>query len=225
MVAGRGTGDRVKAEFTRTAQRHAHDAVFERQGGVVDRVVLDPQFADAEFFGEPVRLDERCEADLQTYGRVVGHRQQFAVTPHRLGTRLDGRLGQRFFDAIVIINHFERAEVELADVCGGERIFPPALAALERLHETSVFFHKNSFGRDGSLSRPFGRRGAASLPLCFKANKKPRLMNEKGLAKLVRSSHFSPTPVGAGIGTWRCPDLSGQPVAVASSGQSLSHSS
>jgi len=27
-------------------------------------------------------------------------------------------------------------------------------------------------------------------------------MNEKGLTKLVHSSHFSPTPVGAGFGTW-----------------------
>jgi hypothetical protein len=45
---------------------------------------------------------------------------------------------------------------------------------------------------------------------------------EKGLTKLVRSSHFSPTPVGAGFGT--CIEIEFQPVAVTSSGQSLSHS-
>jgi hypothetical protein len=47
-------------------------------------------------------------------------------------------------------------------------------------------------------------------------------MNEKGLNKFVRSSHFPPTFVGAGIGT--CIEIEFQPVAVASSGQSLSHS-
>jgi len=36
-----------------------------------------------------------------------------------------------FFDSFVVIDHFERTEVKLADVCGGERIFPPALSALE----------------------------------------------------------------------------------------------
>jgi hypothetical protein len=30
-------------------------------------------------------------------------------------------------------------------VRGGERIFPPALAALERLHETVMFTHKIQF--------------------------------------------------------------------------------
>jgi len=53
--------------------------------------------------------------------------------------------------------------------------------------------------------------------------KQPRLMAEKGLIKFARASHFSPTPVGAGIGTWP-PRTRSEPVAVASSGQSLSHS-
>jgi hypothetical protein len=50
---------------------------------------------------------------------------------------------QRFFDAVVIVGDFERAEVEFADVRGGERIFAAAFAALERLHVTVMFIgHK-----------------------------------------------------------------------------------
>ena len=39
-------------------------------------------------------------------------------------------------DAVIVIDDFERAEVEFANVRGGERIFPSAFAAFQRLHET-----------------------------------------------------------------------------------------
>jgi hypothetical protein len=48
-------------------------------------------------------------------------------------------------------------------------------------------------------------------------------MDEKGLKKFTLAAHFSPTTVGAGFGT--CIEIEFQPVAVASAGQSLSHSS
>ena len=142
-VAGGSASDGLKAEFPRTAQRDAHHAVFEGQGRVVDRVVLDPEFANAEYLGEPIGLDERREADLQADGRIVRHGQQLAVAPHGFRARLNGGLGERLLDAVVIVGDFERAEVEFADVRCFERIFAAALAALERLHESFVFFtHK-----------------------------------------------------------------------------------
>ena len=55
----------VKAEFLRAAQRHAHDAVLEGERGIIDGVVLDPEFADAQPFGQAVRFDQRREADLE----------------------------------------------------------------------------------------------------------------------------------------------------------------
>ena len=45
---------------------------------------------------------------------------------------------QRAFDAVVVINDFERAEIKFANMVRGERIFAAALAALERPHETSI---------------------------------------------------------------------------------------
>jgi hypothetical protein len=49
-------------------------------------------------------------------------------------------------------------------------------------------------------------------------------MDEKGLKKSALASHFSQANLaGAGFGT--CIEIQFQPVAVASSGQSLNHSS
>ena len=43
-----------------------------------------------------------------------------------------------FLDPFVVVDDFERAKIELAHMGGGERIFPSALAALQRFHETIV---------------------------------------------------------------------------------------
>jgi len=58
--------------------------------------------------------------------------------------------------------------------------------------------------------------------LSYAGQTKSPTHDEKGGKKFVRSSHFPPTPAGAGFGT--CIEIEFQPVAVASSGQSLSHS-
>jgi len=70
-----------------------------------------------------------------------------------------------------------------------------------------------------------GRLGEPALPdfILFPGNKKAPTHGEKGLTKLAHASHFPLTPVRAGIGTWPLRTHS-EPVAVASSGQSLSHS-
>ena len=164
QVAGRSAGDCGKTEFTRAAQCHAHDAVFERKGRVIDRVVFHPELAHAQSPGQLVGLNERRKADLETNGRITGHRQQLPVAPHGLWPRPDVRMIERRFDTVVIVNDFERAEVKFAHVRGGERIFATALAALERFHETSVFFHNLSLRRDAWPRVPicFHRRGTPS---------------------------------------------------------------
>src|SRR5439155_22939202 len=83
------------------------------------------------------------ETNLHAHGRVVRHRQQLAEPPHALGARLDGGPRQRFLDALVIIDYFERAEVEFANVRRGERILPATFAALQRPHKTFVSFHSH----------------------------------------------------------------------------------
>src|ERR1700744_4287286 len=101
----------------------------------------------------------------------MGHREQLAVTPHVLGPFSDGFARQRFFDAVIVVSDFERAEVEFADVRGRERIFASALAAFQRLHVTVFVTHINSCWRlpgDAAKTR---------------ARKKPFLMTRKGYKK------------------------------------------
>src|SRR5881397_4248733 len=109
-----------------------------------------------------IGLDEGRKADLKTNGWIAGHRKQLPVAPHRLRPRMDLRMIERLFDAVVIVNDFERSEVKFAHMRGGERICATALAALERFHETSVFFHNLSVRRDALRRVPmfFERRGA-----------------------------------------------------------------
>src|SRR5207248_8319086 len=124
------------------------------QRGIIDRIVLHPELAHAELTREPVGSDERRETDLKTYGRFARHGQQFAVTPHRLRSRLDDRPNQGLLDAVAVVNNFERPEVKLAHVRRGERIFASALPALERLHETCVFFHNSVVWPGCAATRP-----------------------------------------------------------------------
>src|SRR5204862_7481837 len=101
-----------------------------------------PQFADAETRGQPVSFDQRRVADLETDRWFAGHRQELTIAPHRLRTRLDRLARHPPLDAIEIVGNFERTEAEFTNMCRGQRIFPPAFAALEGLHET-VLFHNH----------------------------------------------------------------------------------
>ena len=136
-------------------------------------------------------------------------------------------LRQRFLDAVVIVGDFKRAEVELANVRGFERIFAAALAALERLHESFVFFtHKSlaySVGRRCCAARISFVQGRARGDVPYQGKQKAPTHGEKGLTKSVRCFSFSPDTRSR---LELAPALKSklQPVAVASLGQSLSHS-
>jgi hypothetical protein len=60
-------------------------------------------------------------------------------------------------------------------------------------------------GRRCCAAQIFPQRpsGSSALPILVQAKQKAPTHDEKGLKKFVRSSHFPPTPAGAGFGTWR----------------------
>src|SRR5205814_7893531 len=70
-------------------------------------------------------------------------RQQLPVPPHGFRTALNIFARQRPLDSVIVIDHFQWSEVELADMVGSERIFTAALAALQCPHVTFVFFYKS----------------------------------------------------------------------------------
>src|SRR6185295_13879342 len=69
--------------------------------------------------------------------RRVG-RQQAGVAPDGVGAALDGLARDVAVHRVVVVGDFERAEAELADVEGFERVFAAALPAAECLGEGHV---------------------------------------------------------------------------------------
>jgi len=197
-VAGGGAGDGLETEFLRAAQRNADDAVFERERGVIDGVVLDIKLADAESLREAVSLDERRETDERADGRFARDGQQLAVTPHGLRARGDDVARERLLDAVVIVGDFERAEVEFADVRGFKRVFATAFAALERLHVTLMLFTHNFYfchrGTENTESEfiLISVRSVSRWRFCFLKQKSPDSQGE-GATKRLCSSHFFPS--------------------------------
>ena len=63
-IARGGAGDDFEAEFAGAAESDGNHAVFEREGGVVDRVVFDIKFIHSEVLGESVGPDEWRESNL-----------------------------------------------------------------------------------------------------------------------------------------------------------------
>src|SRR5262249_51162405 len=104
-------------------------------------VIFNPALANAQGLGQMVRFDQRREPYFLSHGGPIGYRQQLLVAPHGLGTGEDALAVERALDALVIVSHFERAEIELAHVRGLQRVFAAALAALERLHESKMIVH------------------------------------------------------------------------------------
>lgn len=139
---------------------------------------------------------------MRAHGGFAGDGQQLAVTPHGLGARLDQLARERLLDALVIVGHFEGAEIEFADVGGGERIFPAAFAALEGLHVTvSVFVTHIIFQGGGSIERCHSDFGGGGLMMTpgrrssvrpIRGNKNaPTRHDEKGPQNGCAASHFS----------------------------------
>ncbi len=131
QVAGGGAGDDLEAEFLRAGQRDGDDAIFKREGGVIEGVVLDVEFLDAERLGQPVGLHQGGEAGLESHGGFAIDREQFPVAPHIVGARFNDMPGNGMLDLVVVVIGFERAEIEFADVDGFLRVLTATLATLE----------------------------------------------------------------------------------------------
>ena len=65
QVARRGAGNGFQPEFACTGQRHGDNPVLEGKGGVINRVVLDVEFAQAQPPRQSVGADQRREAHLR----------------------------------------------------------------------------------------------------------------------------------------------------------------
>ena len=135
QVAGGGAGNRLETELYGLGGRHRNHAVFERERRV-DAVVLDIQIVQAQPLTQVVSLEQRRKPrhDIHTVFAVGG--QQVGVAPDAQGPGGDAVPADHLGDSGVVVDHFQRAETEFADIQGIGGLFAPALAAFESSNES-----------------------------------------------------------------------------------------
>ena len=144
-VSGGGAGDDFEAKLAGAAECDGNHAVFERQSGVVDRVILDVKLFNTKVLREAVGPDERCETNLRADSGLAIDRQQLAVAPHRLRTRGNDLAVNVLCNEIVVVGGFKGAEIKLADVNRFLGIKPTALPAFQVRKECLLFAHVRIF--------------------------------------------------------------------------------
>ena len=134
QIAGRGTGNGFKAQFASPRDGHGHDSIFERQRGMIDRVVLDVELVQSEVGAEILGADQRGHPGMWAEKSRPFHRQEIGIPPDTMWPVLDLLPGNVLLDLLVVVFHFEGAEAHLADVDRLRRIFFPAFATDQRFH-------------------------------------------------------------------------------------------
>src|SRR5437764_50748 len=97
-----------RGTFQPSCSMISYPMVLERKRRIIVGIVFDPEFTNPQSFGQPISLDQWRASHLQPHRWISCQRQQFPETPHAPGAALDRRRRQRSFDAVVIIDHFQR---------------------------------------------------------------------------------------------------------------------
>src|SRR5699024_4651027 len=144
-ITGGRTGQYIESELACGRQCNRHDPILE---GVcrVDRVILDPRLADAEFGRQAVGFDQSGEARFDVRGllHVGGHRQQVLVSPDVARTGLDVLAS----DTAEVVGHFQRRKVLQGDEL-----------RRQRLSVTFFLGHQTDRGAEIETGRAVGRSG------------------------------------------------------------------
>src|SRR5919109_2586658 len=98
---------------------------------MIDRVIFDVEFFDAQDFTKPAGSDEGCKTGIQAGLGFPVDRKEFEITPKVSIARGDFFTAYGSLNGVVIIDDFQRAEAGVAYVKRLLRIFLSALSALE----------------------------------------------------------------------------------------------
>ena len=115
-VARTRTANGRHAELAGLAERHGDNAIFERKRREIDRIVLEPEFANTECIGEAVGPNQRRATDVTSNGRFARQWEKLAVAPHVRGAALEQLSADFRLDLCVIVRDFERPEIIDAEV-------------------------------------------------------------------------------------------------------------
>ena len=134
-IARRRASKDVESEFHRPRCRHRYDAIFVRQGRMIDGVVLDVQLLQAQAPGETIGANERGITGVESRAWLAGNRQQFPEAPHIARAPLDYLAGERVANRVVVVFDFEGTQTLIADPQRLCREFRPTEMALQPCHE------------------------------------------------------------------------------------------
>src|SRR5690606_29481106 len=108
-VTRRCAGEDLETQLDGARGRYRHDAILVGTGRMVDRIVLDVEFANAEAPGQPVGLDQRRPSRVQARARFALDRQQRPVAPDTPGAGGEVLAREARLDRVVVEVHFEWA--------------------------------------------------------------------------------------------------------------------
>ncbi len=117
-VSRGGTGEDREAELHGARGSDGNHSILVGTGGVVYRVVLDVQLADAEPFRKSRGANERGEPGMKACARFSVDWQELAVAPQVLRARFDQLTRDEPGDRRIVVGDLERAETLVADPGG-----------------------------------------------------------------------------------------------------------
>src|SRR5581483_5409116 len=150
---------------------------------MVDRVVLDIEPLKPELGAQPARVQERSEAGKRAGIGLALDRQQLAVTPEVMRARRDRRARNRRANPGVVVADLERAEAVFAYVQRLDRVFLPALAALQ----VGDVVHRMFL--TGCALRPDARR---------RAPRRPHIRTPPASQRIASAASISPITAATG---------------------------
>ena len=126
QIAGRGTGNGFKSQFTSPGDGNSHDPIFKRQRGMIDCIVFNVELVQSEVGAEILGAHQRGHPGMRTEKGRSFHRQEIGIAPDAIWPVLDLLAGNVLLDLLVVVFHLKGAEAHLADMDRLRRIFFPA---------------------------------------------------------------------------------------------------
>src|SRR5262245_5057400 len=106
QVAGRGTGNGLKSQLPGPCDGYGDDSIFERERGMIDRIVLDVELVQTEVSAEILRAHQRSHSGMRTQKSRPFHRQEIGISPDTVWALLDLLARNVFLDLLVIVFYF-----------------------------------------------------------------------------------------------------------------------
>src|SRR5262245_49867760 len=128
QVTGRGTGNGLESQFAGSSDGDSHNPIFERERGMIDRIVLNVKLIQPEVGAEVFGAHQRRHPRMWTEKVRPFHRKEIGIAPDTVWAFLDLLAGNDSLDLFVVVLYLEGAKAHLTDMDRLRRIFFATLA-------------------------------------------------------------------------------------------------